>query len=134
MSVRLSCTDWVDGGWTLEESVELSRRLKTLGVDIIDCSSGGLVPYAKIAVGPGYQVPFAEAIKRSAGIMTAAVGMISEPMQADQVIRNGQADMTLLARQVLRDPYWPVRAAEALGKVKLLPTPKQYLRAWPHSH
>ena len=134
MSVRLSCTDWVDGGWTLEESVELSKRLKTLGVDIIDCSSGGLVPHAKIAVGPGYQLPFAEAIKRSAGIMTAAVGMISEPMQADQVIRNGQADMTLLARQMLRDPYWPVRAAEALGKVKLLPTPKQYLRAWPHSH
>jgi 2,4-dienoyl-CoA reductase-like NADH-dependent reductase (Old Yellow Enzyme family) len=131
LAVRLSCTDWAENGWTLEESIQLSRQLKSLGVDIIDCSSGGLISNAKIEIGPGYQVPFAEAIRNQGHIATAAVGIINEPMQADQIIRNGQADLILLARQMLRDPYWPLRAAEALGKLKHLTTPNQYLRSWP---
>ncbi len=127
--VRISATDWADGGWTLDESVELTRLLKKEGVDLIDCSSGGLVPYATIPVGPGYQVPFADRIRREAGIATGAVGMIAAPQQADQIVRNGQADMVLLAREMLRDPYWPIHAAAELG----LPAewPPQYLRAAP---
>ncbi len=129
LTVRLSCSDWVDGGWTIEESVELSRRLKAEGVDLIDCSSGGSSAEAKIPVGAGYQVPFAERIRREAGIATAAVGMITDPMQADQIVRNGQADVVLLARELLRDPNWPLRAARALH-VKPLPSPAvQYARA-----
>ena len=112
---RLSCTDWVDGGWDLPQSIELSRLLKDLGVDLIDCSSGGLVPYAKIEVKPGYQVPFAEAIRREAQIPTGAVGLIIDPQQAEQVVASGQADAVLLARAMLRDPYWPLHAAHALG-------------------
>ncbi len=125
-SVRLSCTDWYEGGWTLEESIELSRRLKTEGVDLIDCSSGAGTPKARVPVGASYQVPFAEAIRRAVAIPTAAVGLITEPMQADAIIRNGQADLVLLARQVLRDPYWPVNAAKALGHTDRLRLPIQY--------
>ena len=126
--VRISATDWADGGWTLDESVELARLLKKEGVDLIDCSSGGLVPYAKIPVGPGYQVPFAERIRES-GISTGAVGMITTPAQADAIVRNGQADLVLLAREFLHDPYWPLHAAEALGVTA--EWPPQYLRAAP---
>ncbi len=126
--VRLSATDWADGGWTLGQSVELAALLKQTGVDLIDCSSGGLVPHAMIPVGPGYQVPFADRIRQT-GISTGAVGMIAAPAQADQIVRNGHADLVLLARELLRDPYWPMHAAEALG----LPAewPSQYLRAAP---
>lgn len=127
--VRISATDWVDGGWTLDQSVELAVLLKEKGVDLIDCSSGGLVPHAVIPVGPGYQVPFADEIRRTTGIATGAVGMIAAPAQADQIVRNEHADLVLLAREFLRDPYWPLHAAEALG----LPAewPPQYLRAAP---
>jgi 2,4-dienoyl-CoA reductase-like NADH-dependent reductase (Old Yellow Enzyme family) len=129
-TVRLSCSDWVPGGWDIEQSVELARRLKAEGVDLIDCSSGGSVPNAKIAIGPGYQVPFAERIRRDAGMATAAVGFITEPKQADDIIRNGQADIVLLARELLRDPYWPAHAARTLGHKDKLPAPVQYARAW----
>ncbi len=130
LTVRISCTDWVEGGWDLEQSVELARRLRAEGVDLIDCSSGGAVPNAKIAVGPGYQVPFAERIRREAGIATAAVGLITEAKQADDIVRSGQADVVLLAREFLRDPYWPAHAARALGQAAALPAPNQYARAW----
>jgi 2,4-dienoyl-CoA reductase-like NADH-dependent reductase (Old Yellow Enzyme family) len=128
LAVRLSCSDWVTGGWTIEDSVQLACHLKELGVDLIDCSSGGNVPNVTIPVGAGYQVPFSEAIRRGAGIATAAVGLISDPMQADEVIRNGRADLVLLGRELLRDPYWPLHAAKALGKTA--PTPVQYERAF----
>ncbi len=129
-TARLSCSDWAEGGWDIEQSVELCRRLKAEGLDLIDCSSGGAVPNAKIAVGPGYQVPFAEKIRREAGIATAAVGMISEAKQADAIIRSGQADLVLLAREELRDPYWPAHAAKILGHAAAVPPPKQYAVAW----
>lgn len=128
--VRISCTDWVEGGWTIEESVELARRLKAVGVDLIDCSSGGSSPLAKIPVGAGYQTPFAERIRREANIATAAVGMITQPMQADEIVSNGRADMVLLARELLRDPYWPIHAAKALHKLEQAPIPPQYGRAF----
>jgi 2,4-dienoyl-CoA reductase-like NADH-dependent reductase (Old Yellow Enzyme family) len=127
LAVRLSCTDWVDGGWTLEESVALAHRLKELGVDLVDCSAGGGSPHAKPPVGPGYQVPFAEAIRREAGIATAAVGMITHPVQADQIVRNGQADVALLGREALRNPHWPYQAAQILRQEP--PVPNQYQRA-----
>jgi 2,4-dienoyl-CoA reductase-like NADH-dependent reductase (Old Yellow Enzyme family) len=130
LAARLSCTDWVPGGWDLEQSVELARRLKAEGVDLIDCSSGGAVPDAKIKVAPGYQVPFAEKIRHDAGIPTSAVGFITEPKQADEIIRHGQADVVLLAREFLRDPYWPAHAAKTLGHQDKLPPPVQYARAW----
>jgi 2,4-dienoyl-CoA reductase-like NADH-dependent reductase (Old Yellow Enzyme family) len=130
--VRLSCSDWAAGGWTIEDSVELARRLKGNGVDLIDCSSGGLVPYAKIELGPGYQVTFAETIRRQAGIATAAVGLITDPKQADSIVLAEQADIVLLAREMLRNPYWPLGAAIALNQQEKLPVPKQYLRSWPH--
>ena len=130
VTVRLSCTDWVDGGWTLDDSIELSRRLKGEGVDLIDCSSGGNVPRAEIPVAPGYQVPFAEAIRAQAGIPTAAVGLITQAKQADDIVRNGQADVALLARKILRDPYWPIHAARELGRVDGVPVPPQYARAF----
>jgi 2,4-dienoyl-CoA reductase-like NADH-dependent reductase (Old Yellow Enzyme family) len=129
-TVRLSCSDWIPGGWDIEQSVELARRLRAEGVDLIDCSSGGGVPNANIPAGPGYQVPFAERIRREAGILTAAVGAITAPAQADQIVRNGSADIVLLARELLRDPYWPLRAAQALGHADLLQPPVQYARAW----
>jgi 2,4-dienoyl-CoA reductase-like NADH-dependent reductase (Old Yellow Enzyme family) len=127
--VRISATDWAEGGWDIDQSVELARRLADLGVDLIDCSSGGNVEKAEIPVGPGYQTPFAERIRREANIATAAVGMITGPAQADQIIRNGQADLVLLARQMLRDPYWPLHAAQELGHSMTWPV--QYLRAAP---
>ena len=130
VTVRLSCSDWTDGGWTLDDSIELSRRLKAEGVDLIDCSSGGNVPHAKIEVGPGYQVPFAQAIRAQAGIATAAVGLITQAKQADDIIRAGRADLTLLAREVLREPYWPIRAARELGRPDAVPVPPQYARAF----
>jgi 2,4-dienoyl-CoA reductase-like NADH-dependent reductase (Old Yellow Enzyme family) len=126
LAVRLSCTDWVEGGWTPEETVELARRLQPEGVDLIDCSSGGSSPLAKIPAGPGYQVPFAQAV-RAAGIPSAAVGLITEPQQAEAIIANGEADLVLLGRAFLRDPYWALHAAVALGAPA--PVPSQYLRA-----
>jgi 2,4-dienoyl-CoA reductase-like NADH-dependent reductase (Old Yellow Enzyme family) len=130
LAARFSCTDWTDGGWDIEQSIELARRLKTEGVDLIDCSSGGGVPDAKIPVGAGYQVPFAERIRREAGIATAAVGMITGPAHADEIIRNARADIVLLAREFLREPYWPRLAARALRQKDSLPVPVQYGRAW----
>jgi 2,4-dienoyl-CoA reductase-like NADH-dependent reductase (Old Yellow Enzyme family) len=130
LTVRISCTDWVPGGWDLPQSVELARKLKTLGVDLIDCSSGGMTPDAKIPTGPGYQVPFAERIRREAGIATASVGAITAPAHADEIIRNGRADVVLLAREFLRDASWPLRAARVLGHPKDLAAPIQYGRAW----
>jgi 2,4-dienoyl-CoA reductase-like NADH-dependent reductase (Old Yellow Enzyme family) len=126
--IRISASDWADGGWTIEDSVKLASILKPLGVDLVDCSSGGLVPYAKIELRPGYQVPFAERIRREAGILTGAVGMISEPEQANRIIREGRADITFLARQFLQDPYFPLHAAKVLG-VEFAP-PVQYQRAF----
>ncbi|MEZ4672947.1 MAG: hypothetical protein R2932_01740 [Caldilineaceae bacterium] len=128
--VRISCTDWVDGGWTIEESVELARRLKEVGVDLIDCSSGGSSSLAKIPIGAGYQTPFAERIRREANLPTAAVGMITQPMQADEIVRNGRADLVLLARELLRDPHWPPIAAQALHKIEQAAIPPQYGRAF----
>jgi 2,4-dienoyl-CoA reductase-like NADH-dependent reductase (Old Yellow Enzyme family) len=129
LSVRISCTDWVEGGWSIEDSVSLAAILKGLGVDIVDCSSGGIVPDAKIPLGPGYQVPFAERIRREACLPTIAVGMITEPRQADLIVRKGQADAVMLARQFLREPYWPIHAARALGYD--IRWPVQYERAKP---
>ena len=127
--VRISATDWVDdrASWTVDDSVELSRMLKGLGVDLMDVSSGGLVPGVKIPAGPGYQVPFAQRIRGEAGIAAGAVGLITEAIQADHIVRTGQADLVLLAREMLRDPYWPLHAARELGKE--VRWPPQYLRA-----
>ncbi|MGO8797767.1 MAG: NADH:flavin oxidoreductase/NADH oxidase [Roseiarcus sp.] len=127
--VRISATDWVEGGWDVDQSVELARRLKGLGVDLIDCSSGGNVDKVDMPIGPGYQTPFAARIRREAEIATAAVGMITAPAQADHIIRTGQADFVLLARELLREPYWPLHAARELGHV--MAWPAQYLRAAP---
>ncbi len=127
--VRISATDWVEGGWDVEQSVELARELKRLGADLMDCSSGGNVSHAKIPVGPGYQTAFAERIRRDAGIMTGAVGMITGAVQADHIIRTGQADVVLLAREMLRDPYFPLRAGRELRQP--VSWPVQYLRAAP---
>jgi 2,4-dienoyl-CoA reductase-like NADH-dependent reductase (Old Yellow Enzyme family) len=126
--VRVSATDWKEGGWDLEQTIELARQLKPLGVDLIDVSSGGLAPGVKIPLGPGYQTGFAEAIRKEAGIATGAVGMISEPTQAETILATEQADLVFLARELLRDPYWPRRAAKALD-VKI-EAPVQYERAW----
>jgi 2,4-dienoyl-CoA reductase-like NADH-dependent reductase (Old Yellow Enzyme family) len=127
--VRVSATDWVEGGWDLSGTVELARRLKEAGVDLIDCSSGGIAPGVRVPVGPGYQTPFAAAVRREAGIATGAVGLITQPAQAEQIVATGQADAVLLARETLRDPYWPLHAAHALGAD--VPWPVQYLRAKP---
>ena len=125
--VRISATDWVEGGWNLEQSIELSRRLRGVGVDLIDCSSGGAVARAKIPAGPGYQVPFARAIREEAGIATGAVGLITSARQASDIIREGSADAILMARQFLREPYFPLHAAKELGVD--VPWPEQYERA-----
>ena len=125
--VRISATDWADGGWDLEQSVEFSRQLKEIGIDLIDVSSGGLVPDAKITVGPGYQVPFAKEIRSRTGIMTGAVGLITEPEQAESILQAGDADAILIARESLRDPYFAFRAARELGGS--VDVPKQYGRA-----
>ena len=127
LSVRISSIDWVDGGWTVDDSVALAGMLKELGTDVIDCSSGGLLPAVRIPIGPGYQAAFAERIRRQAGIPTIAVGMVTEPAQADTIIRSGQADAVMLARQFLRQPYWPLHAAQVLGFE--LKWPVQYERA-----
>jgi 2,4-dienoyl-CoA reductase-like NADH-dependent reductase (Old Yellow Enzyme family) len=127
--IRISATDWVEGGWDIDDSVQLARELKEMGVDLIDCSSGGNVPHAKIPVGPGYQTQFAEQIRREAGIMTGAVGMITSPEQAEHIIRTGQADAVIMARELLRDPHWPLRAARELEQP--IAWPVQYLRAAP---
>ena len=127
--VRISASDWIVGGWDIQQSVELARQLKELGVDLIDCSSGGNVPRAEIPVGPGYQTPFAEQIRREANILTGAVGMITSPTQAEDILATGQADAVIIAREFLRDPYWPLRAARELGQP--MSWPVQYLRAAP---
>ncbi|MDE2571808.1 MAG: NADH:flavin oxidoreductase/NADH oxidase [bacterium] len=127
--VRLSCTDWVEGGWDLEQSVALARALKELGVDAVDCSSGGLDPRQRIALAPGYQVPFAERIRREAGIETVAVGMITQARQAEEILSEGRADAVAMARELLREPYWPLNAARELGLD--IAWPPQYLRAKP---
>ncbi|MEX2550888.1 MAG: NADH:flavin oxidoreductase/NADH oxidase [Nitriliruptoraceae bacterium] len=130
LAVRLSVTDWQEGGWTVDDSVELSRRLADDGVDLIDCSSGGLTPGARGPQEPGFQVPFAERIRREAGIATAAVGLITEPVQAQTILAEERADLILLARASLRDPYWPRRAAEELGEKDRLRIPVSYARGW----
>jgi 2,4-dienoyl-CoA reductase-like NADH-dependent reductase (Old Yellow Enzyme family) len=127
--VRISASDWVDGGWDTQQSVELARRLKELGADLIDCSSGGNVPHARIPVGPGYQTHFAEQIRREADILTGTVGMITSPVQAEHIIATGQADAVIIARELLRDPYWPLRAARELAQP--VSWAVQYLRAAP---
>jgi 2,4-dienoyl-CoA reductase-like NADH-dependent reductase (Old Yellow Enzyme family) len=127
--LRISATDWTDGGWDIQQSVTLAGQLKPLGVDLIDCSSGGNVPHAKIPVGAGYQVAFAEKIRREAEIMTGAVGMITSPVQAEHIIRTEQADAVIMAREFLRDPYWALRAARELDQP--IAWPVQYLRAAP---
>jgi 2,4-dienoyl-CoA reductase-like NADH-dependent reductase (Old Yellow Enzyme family) len=126
--VRISGTDWAEGGWTVEESVELGKRLKAAGVDLVDCSSGGNDPTPRIPTGPGYQVPIAEAVRRGAGISTAAVGLITAPVQAEEIIHNERADLVLLGREMLRDPYWALHAAPLLKQAG--PVPAQYLRAF----
>jgi 2,4-dienoyl-CoA reductase-like NADH-dependent reductase (Old Yellow Enzyme family) len=130
LAVRLSVTDWVPGGWSDDDSVQLSRWLVADGVDLIDCSSGGAVPGARIPVAPGYQVPFAARIRREAAIASAAVGLLTTPRQAERIIAEGQADLVLQARESLRDPYWPRRAAVALGALDQLDVPPSYARGW----
>ena len=127
--MRISATDWINGGWNIDESVKLAAQLKLMGVDLIDCSSGGNVPHATIPVGPGYQTGFAERIRREADIMTGAVGMITSPVQAEHIIRTEQADAVIMAREFLRDPYWPLRAGRELDEQ--IAWPVQYLRAGP---
>lgn len=125
--VRISATDWVDGeGWDIDQSVELAHLMKGWGVDLVDVSSGGNTPRQQVPVGPSYQVPFAERIRREAGIATGAVGLITEPAQADEIIRSGRADVVLLARELLRNPYFALRAAHELGQE--IKWPVQYLR------
>ena len=126
--LRISASDWADGGWDIEQSVRLARLLPAHGVDLVDVSSGGLVPTARVPSGPNYQVPFAARIRREAAVATGAVGLITEPAQADAIVRNGEADVVLLARELLRDPYFPRCAAHALGAS--IDPPLQYRRAW----
>jgi 2,4-dienoyl-CoA reductase-like NADH-dependent reductase (Old Yellow Enzyme family) len=126
--VRISATDWVEGGWNIEESLALAAALKPMGVDLVDCSSGGAVPDAVIPVGPGFQVPFAERIRAEADIATGAVGLITEPEQANEIIREGRADLVLMAREFLRRPQWPLHAARELGAAP--PMPSQYERGF----
>ena len=125
--VRISASDWAEGGWDLAQSVELCKRLKELGVDLVDCSSGGNIHDAKVPLAPGYQVPFAAAIRREAAIPTAAVGLITDPIQAEQIVALGQADAVCLARAMLRDPYWARHAARTFGEDAKWPD--QYKRA-----
>ncbi|MDY3560683.1 NADH:flavin oxidoreductase/NADH oxidase [Gemmata sp. JC673] len=124
--VRISATDWADGGWDLPQSIELAKALKPLGVDLIDCSSGALVPHVKIPVGKGYQVPFADAIRRETGLLTGAVGLITETQQANEVITSGAADLAFLAREMLREPYWALKAAQTLGQEPAWPVQYGY--------
>ena len=126
--VRVSATDWVEGGWDIDECVELARCLVDDGVDLVDCSSGGAVAHAKVPVAPGYQVPFAARIRRDARIATAAVGLITDARQAETILARGDADLVLVGREFLRDPYFPRRAAAELGVA--IEAPPQYRRAW----
>lgn len=128
LSVRVSATDWVEGGWDGEQTVELARLLAPEGVDLLDCSSAALVPYAKVPALPGFQVPFAEAVRRETGMPTAAVGLITEAVQADEIVRLGRADLVLLGRELLRNPHFPYHAARVLGHE--VEAPGQYARAW----
>ena len=125
--VRISATDWWEGGWNIEEAIHLAFILKKEGVDMIDCSSGGLVPYQKIQLGPGYQVPFSEKIKKETGILTSSVGLITDAHQAEEILQKGQADLIMLGRESLRNPYFPLQGAKELGQE--IPWPLQYLRA-----
>jgi 2,4-dienoyl-CoA reductase-like NADH-dependent reductase (Old Yellow Enzyme family) len=127
LMVRISATDWVEGGWDIGESIEFARLLKEMGIDLVDCSSGGIITGVKIPVGPGYQTPFAAAIRRETGIATGAVGMITEAVQANEIIKNDEADAVFLARAMLRDPYWALHAAKVLGAE--VRGPVQYGRA-----
>ena len=127
--VRISATDWTEGGWDVDEAVQFAQQLKAIGIDVVDCSSGGLVPHQRIAVGPGYQVPFARRVRSEAGIATAAVGLITEPVQAEEIVSEGDADIVLMARELLRNPRWPLAAAHELGVDG--PWPPQYVRAKP---
>lgn len=127
--VRISATDWVDGGWDLEQSQVLCRELKQLGIDLIDCSTGGLMPDAVIPVAPGFQIPFAAAIRQHTGLATGAVGLITDPLQAEQLLAEGKADLVLLGRELLRSPYWPLLAAQQCQATT--DWPEQYLRAKP---
>jgi len=131
MLVRISATDWVEGGWTIEDSIELAKRFREHGVDLVDVSSGGIAPGAKIPLGPGYQTPFAARIRAEAGIPTAAVGLITEAEQANTIVAEGAADMVFMARAMLRDPYWPLHAAAAFEQAASWPV--QYLRAAPQN-
>jgi 2,4-dienoyl-CoA reductase-like NADH-dependent reductase (Old Yellow Enzyme family) len=128
---RISAVDWAEGGWTIEDSVAFARALKERGVDLVDCSSGGLVAHQQIALGPGYQAPFARAVREGAGIATGAVGLITEPAQAEEIVASGTADAVLLARALLRDPYWALHAAQALDAYRAEDWPVQYRRAVP---
>jgi 2,4-dienoyl-CoA reductase-like NADH-dependent reductase (Old Yellow Enzyme family) len=130
LAVRLSCTDWVDGGWTLEDTIAFSRLLRAEAVDLVDCSSGGAVPGVRIPTAPGYQVPFAEAVRARAEVPTAAVGLIAEPGQADAIVREGKADLVLLGRAALRDPYWATHARRTLVGDPMPLVPAQYRRAY----
>ncbi|MGC9194989.1 MAG: NADH:flavin oxidoreductase/NADH oxidase [Syntrophobacteraceae bacterium] len=127
--VRISCTDWIEGGWDLAQSIEFCRRLKTLGIDFVDCSSGALAPGATIPAAPGFQVPFAAAVRREVQIPTGAVGLITDPAQAEQILVTGEADAVMMGREFLREPYWPLHAARALHTD--IDWPLQYLRAKP---
>jgi 2,4-dienoyl-CoA reductase-like NADH-dependent reductase (Old Yellow Enzyme family) len=127
--VRISASDYVKGGWDLEQSLEFARQLKEAGLDLIDCSSGGAVPESRPPVGPGYQTPFSEAIRQRVGLLTAAVGLITEPYQAETILATGQADAIVMGREFLRDPYWPLHAAQRLRAE--IRWPRQYERAKP---
>jgi len=128
--VRISASDWTEGGWDIEQSVELAKRLGPLGADLMDCSSGGNVSSAKIPLGPGYQVPFAEAIRKQAGILTGTVGLITGGAQAEEILQQGKADVVLIAREFLRDPYLPLHIARDANVI--VPWPPQYLRSAPN--
>lgn len=127
--VRVSVTDWVEGGWDLHQTIAFARELKKIGIDMVDCSSGGTVPDAKVPAGPGFQTPFAATVRREVGIATGAVGLITEPAQAEQIISTDMADAVMIGREFLRDPYWPLHAARRLGVD--MPWPPQYERAKP---
>jgi 2,4-dienoyl-CoA reductase (NADPH2) len=127
--VRVSATDWVEGGWDLEQTIELARQLRTTGVDLVDCSSGGSVPHAVVPAAPGYQVPFASEVRATTGILTGAVGLLTDVKQANDIITSGKADIVLMAREMLREPYWALKAGRAMGRDA--DWPRQYTRAAP---
>jgi 2,4-dienoyl-CoA reductase-like NADH-dependent reductase (Old Yellow Enzyme family) len=124
--VRISATDWAEGGWDIKQSIELATHLKALGVDLIDVSSGGMVPYARIPVAKGYQVPFARSIREGADIRTGAVGLITEPPHADEIVTSGDANLVFIAREMLREPYWALKAQQELGDDQAWPTQYGY--------